>query len=141
MTPRTEADQTPAAAGWPAGSPQAAEAWNRALALAPVSPRMMVPTRLLRTEWPPDDGVQSGNARFDDILDSMLRDGIREPLTINLNWLVIDGHHRLSAARQLGLEWVPVRVWTGVEFLPHEAEYARLAAEPSDTAAEYEEIK
>jgi len=44
------------------------------------------------------------------MLQSIRDQGIREPLTINLNWLVIDGTHRLAAARLLGIESVEVRV-------------------------------
>lgn len=78
---------------------------------------MKIPTRLLRSEWPPNDGLMPGNQRFDAMLDSVARDGIRDPLTINLKWLVIDGNHRLSAARLLGMETVEVRVWTGTEYI------------------------
>ena len=91
---------------------------QEAARLLPEPQTLMMPTRLLRNEWPPNDGVRAGNARFDGIFESVQREGIREPLTINLGWFVLDGNHRLSAARHLGLEWVPVRVWTGVEFLP-----------------------
>jgi hypothetical protein len=87
-------------------------------ARVPTTPRMMMPVRLLQSEWPPNDGLRAGDPRFDDIFDSVQREGIREPLTINLRWFVIDGNHRLSAARHLGLTEVPVRVWTGVEYLP-----------------------
>jgi len=73
-------------------------------------------TRLLRTEWPPTD-LKPGNARFDAVFDSLRDEGQREPLTINLQWFVIDGCHRLAAARILGLEYVDVRVWTGVEYV------------------------
>ena len=78
---------------------------------------MQIPTKLLLCEWPPNDGVLPGDAQFDELLASVQAEGIREPLTINLNWHVIDGAHRLSVARLLGIESVPVRVWTGVEFV------------------------
>lgn len=78
---------------------------------------MRVPTRLLRCEWPPNPGVQRGNSHFDVILESVRREGILEPIIIKLDWSVIDGAHRLSAARLLGIESVEVRVWTGVEFV------------------------
>ena len=79
---------------------------------------MRLPVRLLRSDWPPNEGVMPGDARFDAMCHSISMDGIRDPLTINLNWLVIDGQHRLSAARLLGIETVEVRVWTGTEFVP-----------------------
>ena len=78
---------------------------------------MNIPTRLIRCEWPPNDGVAPGDPRFDAILESIRSEGIREPLTINLDWNIIDGNHRLAAARLLGIKEVPVRVWTGVEFV------------------------
>lgn len=78
---------------------------------------MKVPTCLLRCEWPPNDGVKPGHPHFDTVLDSIQKDGIREPITIKLDWSVIDGCHRLSAARILGLEYVEVRVWTGKEYV------------------------
>ena len=78
---------------------------------------MKVPTRLLRCEWPPNPGIQGGNPHFDAILESVKRNGIQEALTIKLDWTVIDGAHRLSAARLLGIDRVEVRVWTGVEFV------------------------
>lgn len=78
---------------------------------------MQVATKLLRCEWPPNDGVLPGDPQFDALLDSVQAEGIREPLTIKLNWHVIDGAHRLSVARFLGIESVPVRIWTGMEFV------------------------
>ena len=58
-----------------------------------------------------------GDERFDAMLTSVRQDGIQEPLTINLDWHIIDGQHRLAAARLLGIERVPVRVWTGTEYI------------------------
>ncbi len=78
---------------------------------------MRIPARLIRCEWPPNDGVAPGNPHFDAMLDSVRRSGILEPISINLEWLVIDGNHRLAAARLLGIESVEVRVWTGVEWV------------------------
>jgi ParB-like chromosome segregation protein Spo0J len=78
---------------------------------------MRLPVRLLRCEWPPNDGVLPGHPHFDAILASIREEGIREPLTINLGWSVIDGAHRLSAARLLGITHVEVRVWTGTEYV------------------------
>jgi ParB-like chromosome segregation protein Spo0J len=78
---------------------------------------MMLPVRLLRSDWPPNEGLMPGNPRFDAMLASVRDEGVHEPLTINLNWLVIDGQHRLAAARLLGLDSVPVQVWTGTEFV------------------------
>lgn len=78
---------------------------------------MQVPVRLLRCEWPPSGDVLPGNARFDALLASVRKDGIREPLTINLGWFIMDGQHRLAVARYLGLESVEVRVWTGMDFV------------------------
>lgn len=80
--------------------------------------RVMLPTRLIRMEWPPNDGLRPGDPQFDALFESIQKEGVREPLTINLAWFLIDGAHRLSAARLLGIELVPVRIWTGVEFLP-----------------------
>jgi ParB-like chromosome segregation protein Spo0J len=78
---------------------------------------MRVPVRLLRSDWPPNDGLQPGDPRFDAMVESVRTEGIREPLTIRWDWLVIDGAHRLNAARLLGIEAVEVRVWTGTEFV------------------------
>jgi hypothetical protein len=78
---------------------------------------MRVPTSLLRCEWPPNDGVKPGHPHFDAIFYSIQKEGILEPITIDLEWFVIDGAHRLSAARILGIEYVEVRVWTGKEFV------------------------
>jgi ParB-like chromosome segregation protein Spo0J len=58
-----------------------------------------------------------GNPRFDAMLASVKQDGILEPLTINLDWLVIDGNHRLYAAKLLGIDAVEVCVWTGTELI------------------------
>ena len=77
---------------------------------------MKIPVPLLRSEWPPNEGLMPGNARFDAVLESVRREGIREPLTINLGWVVIDGLHRLAAAKLLGIYRVEVRVWTGTEY-------------------------
>jgi ParB-like chromosome segregation protein Spo0J len=58
-----------------------------------------------------------GNARFDAMLSSVREQGIRDPLTMSLGWLVIDGQHRLAVARLLGIESVEVLVWTGTEYV------------------------
>jgi ParB-like chromosome segregation protein Spo0J len=78
---------------------------------------MKIPTRLLQTEWPPNDGLKPGDARFDDLFQSVKDEGIKKPLTINLKWRVIDGNHRLAAARLLNIKEVEVQVWTGVEMI------------------------
>lgn len=78
---------------------------------------MKIPTRLLRLTWPPNPGLMPGNSHFDSVVDSIRQNGILDPVTIMLDWSVIDGAHRLEAARLLGIESVEVRVWTGVEFV------------------------
>ncbi len=78
---------------------------------------MKIPTRLIRCEWPPNDGVGPGNDRFDEIFSSIQKEGIKEPITINLQWRVIDGIHRLAVARLLGIDTMEVRVWTETEFV------------------------
>lgn len=78
---------------------------------------MNVPVCLLRTQWPPNEGVMQGNKGFDVLLKSIRENGIKEPLTITLDWFVIDGNHRLAAAKLLGIERVNVRVWTTIEFV------------------------
>ena len=78
---------------------------------------MRLPTKLLRTEWPPNDGLRPGDARFETMLESVVANGVLEPLTINLNWMIVDGHHRLAAARLVGIETVEVRIWTGTEYV------------------------
>lgn len=78
---------------------------------------MKLPVRLIRCEWPPNDGVLPGNPHFDTIFASIKEKGIEAPITINLGWFVIDGNHRLSAARLLGIEYIEARIWTGVEFV------------------------
>jgi ParB-like chromosome segregation protein Spo0J len=79
--------------------------------------RAILPTAIIRTEWPPNDGVMPGDPQMDALLESIRVEGIRVPLTLNLGLFVIDGNHRLSAARLLGITHVPVRFWTGVEFV------------------------
>lgn len=77
---------------------------------------MKVPTKLLKTEWP-NESLIPGNKRFDKIYKSIAKNGILEPLTINLKWVVINGNHRLAVARKLGIKKVEVQVWTGTEML------------------------
>jgi hypothetical protein len=84
----------------------------------PAARLVLMPVRLLLSDWPPNSGLMPGDERFDAMLASVRLDGIREPLTINRKWVVIDGQHRLAAARYLGIESVPVRVWTGMEYIP-----------------------
>ncbi len=90
---------------------------------------VLVPTRLLRTEWPPNDGVLPGDPYFDGLLADIRANGIREPLNIRLDWSVIDGCHRLSAAKVLGIETIPVRIWTGSDWVPSAP--ARTLSEPA----------
>ena len=78
---------------------------------------MKVTTKLIRCEWPPSPGVMPGDRQFDDLLESIKTIGIKEPITIKLDWFIIDGNHRLYAARLLGIEIIEVRIWTGTEFV------------------------
>jgi ParB-like chromosome segregation protein Spo0J len=78
---------------------------------------MKIPTKLIRTEWPPMLTPGSGNTHFDEVFASIKQEGILNPLTINLNWFVLNGNHRLAAARLLGITEVEVEVWTGSEFV------------------------
>jgi hypothetical protein len=81
---------------------------------------VMVPTQLLHTEWPPTPQLAPGHKRFDAVYESLLAGApIREPLTVRYdNWTVIDGHHRIAAARLAGIAMVPVRFWTGAAWVP-----------------------
>ena len=78
---------------------------------------MKIAVKLIKTEWPPNSGVMPGDPQFDAMFDSVKKDGIHEPITINIRWFVIDGCHRLSVARHLGIEYIDCRVWTGTEFV------------------------
>lgn len=80
--------------------------------------RIMFPARLLRCEWPPNPGVLPGDPQFDALFNSIKDEGVLVPLIVRLDLMVIDGAHRLSAARILGIDWVPIRIWTGVEMVP-----------------------
>lgn len=77
---------------------------------------MILPTRLIRTEWP-NESLKQGNKRFDAIYESIKNIGIQEPVTINLKWQVINGNHRIAIARALNIDNVPVQVWTGTEMV------------------------
>lgn len=78
---------------------------------------MKIPVKLIKAVWPPNEGVMPGNKRFDELFESIKQEGIHEPLTINLEWVALDGNHRLAAARLLGIEEVEVQVWTGTEMV------------------------
>ncbi len=76
---------------------------------------MILPTCLILCEWPPT--LTYGDKIFDDVLESVKKVGILEPLTINLQWYIVDGNHRLAVAKFLKIDRVPVRIWTGKEFI------------------------
>jgi ParB-like chromosome segregation protein Spo0J len=78
---------------------------------------MKIPTRLIKCEWPPTLEVNQGDVRFDELFNSIQKEGIKDPITINLQWRVLDGNHRLAVARLLGIDTVEVRVWTETEFI------------------------
>ena len=78
---------------------------------------MEIPTQLLQTLWPPNPKLMLGDERFDSILEDVKENGIREPIVINIEWYIIDGHHRLEIAKLLNIEYVEVKVWTGREFV------------------------
>ena len=44
------------------------------------------------------------------MLESVARDGVLHPVTLGTDGRVLDGHHRLLAARDLGIETIPVRL-------------------------------
>lgn len=77
----------------------------------------MRPLVFIRREYPPTAGAVPGDPKFDALLESIRRNGIREPITLDPRGLVLDGHHRLEAARMLGMSSVPVRVWNGREYV------------------------
>ena len=77
---------------------------------------MKIAVKLLKTEWP-NESLTKGNKRFDAIYESIKKEGIHEPLTINLKWTIINGNHRLAVARELGIREVEVEVWTGTEMI------------------------
>lgn len=77
----------------------------------------MRPLAFIRREYPPTAGAVCGDQKFDELLESIRRHGIREPITLDRRGLVLDGHHRLEAARMLGMSSVPVRVWTGSDYV------------------------
>jgi hypothetical protein len=95
----------------------------------------MVPTQLLRTEWPPTPQLAPGHKRFDAVYESLLAGApICEPVTVRYDtWTVIDGHHRIAAARLLGIDVVPVRFWTGAAWVPSGGP-APTAADPDHVA-------
>lgn len=78
---------------------------------------MRRPLAMIRREYPPTAGAVPGDPKFDELLASIRREGIREAITVDQRGLVLDGHHRLEAARMLGMLWVPVRVWTGSDYV------------------------
>lgn len=60
-------------------------------------------------------GNETAPERVEEVLDSIRREGIREPLVVTFNpktgkMYLGDGNHRLEAAERLGMPWVPVRV-------------------------------
>ena len=77
---------------------------------------MKIPTQLLQTHWPPNSGLMPGDEKFDGILEDVRANGIREAIVMDMEWYVIDGHHRLESAKLLNIEYVEVKVWTGREF-------------------------
>lgn len=77
---------------------------------------MKIPLKLIQTEWP-NEGLKPGNERFDKVLESVKDVGIHTPITINLNWRVINGNHRVAVARYLGIQDIEVEVWTGTEMV------------------------
>jgi ParB-like chromosome segregation protein Spo0J len=77
---------------------------------------MKIPTRLVQTEYP-NDNLKPGNKRFDKVFKSAKKVGIQEPITINLDWQVINGNHRLAVAKLLGIKEIEVEVWTGTEMV------------------------
>lgn len=78
---------------------------------------MKVPVKLIKCEYPPNTGVLRGDTRFDELFESVKKHGLLKPLTIKENWFIIDGNHRLSVAKHLGITHVEVKVWTGTEFV------------------------
>lgn len=77
---------------------------------------MKIPVKLLKTEWPNED-IKPGNERFDKVFESVKEIGIQEPLTINMEWMILAGNHRLAVAKKLNIKKVEVQVWTGSEMV------------------------
>lgn len=78
---------------------------------------MQRPISMIRREYSPSLGARPGDPKFDTLLGDIRRHGIREPLVLNEQGMILDGHHRLEVARILRMSSVPVRVWTGSDYI------------------------
>lgn len=54
------------------------------------------------------DEYREWKTSYDELVESIDREGIKEPIDVGPD-MVMDGHHRIAAALQLGMEVVPVR--------------------------------
>lgn len=71
----------------------------------------------IEREYPATLGACLGDAKYDALLESVRRHGIREAITLDTSGMVLDGHHRLAVAVALGMDSVPVRIWTGSDYI------------------------
>jgi N6-adenosine-specific RNA methylase IME4 len=58
-------------------------------------------------------------AEYAEFLADIAANGVETPLEVTAAGVVLDGHHRLRAARELGLESVPVRIVSPVDELAY----------------------
>jgi ParB-like chromosome segregation protein Spo0J len=64
------------------------------------------------TDLVPTHGLTQSRRAFEALKQSIARNGIRDPIKYveaNGRRYVVDGHHRLRAARELGIDNVPVQ--------------------------------
>jgi len=73
-----------------------------------------IETRLIQSlkASPLNEMVYDKTTPFDDLVESVKRGGILEPISICEDGTIISGHRRVKAAKALGMKSVPVRVIT-----------------------------
>jgi ParB-like chromosome segregation protein Spo0J len=73
----------------------------------------MHPLKSLSTDQLDYQSRRNGKFNWNELHESVLKDGVREPLTVNVDEngdkTLLDGHHRYLAAKNVGLTHIPVR--------------------------------
>jgi len=86
---------------------------------------MLVEERDIETITPYDNNPRDNDAGVDAVAASMQAFGVRQPVVVDEDGVVIVGHTRLKAAKKLGYKTIAVHVATGLT--PAQAKAYRIA--------------
>lgn len=101
-----------------------------------IAPGLIIELRLLDALKPYDQNPRINDDAVDAVARSMEEFGVRQPIVVDSDGVIICGHTRWKAAKKLGLEKVPVHVATDLS--PQQIKAYRIADNQTATLAQWD---